>query len=484
MTSQTDAEDEDGSHAAEPSAGQGAEVPRGSEVDPTQTELEANGANGSIENGTSLRKRALQGSAWVLGGLVASHALRLANNLVLTRLLIPEAFGLMGIVQVILQGLNMFSEVGIRSSIIADDRGDDRDFVNTAWTIQIIRGVVIFAAAWVLTAPAAGFYAAPELHQILPFVAIAALIDGLGSTARFTLIRRVEPARPIQFDLIAQITSLVLMVTLAWFWRSVWVLAIGYLTTALIKNSLSHLMIPGYSNRPRWDRQAAGRIVRFGGWIYLSAVFAFLASQGDRLVLAKVLGVEGFGVFGVALYVAQAALQALEALSANILHPVYKHLLDRPLPQTRKNIFEARRMLLCAMLPPVCFIAIFGGWIIEVLYDDRYLEAGWMLRILAVGTIGQVVAGSAERVILAGGNSFRWMSLQLSRFSLLGIALWIGYTRNDPALLLWGCAIARLVGYIPLALFLRLQGVWLPKLDASALALALGTTFLGIWLVG
>ena len=96
---------------------------------------------------SSITSRFFFGSAWVVFGHVASQGIRLAANLILTRLLFPEAFGLMALVNIFLQGLEMFTVLGIGPSIIQNRRGDDPAFLNTAWTIQVIRGFVL----WILT---------------------------------------------------------------------------------------------------------------------------------------------------------------------------------------------------------------------------------------------------------------------------------------------------------------------------------------------
>ncbi|HBB84471.1 MAG TPA: polysaccharide biosynthesis protein, partial [Sulfitobacter sp.] len=91
--------------------------------------------------------RALRSTSWIVLSYGGAQAIRLASNLILTRLLFPEAFGLMALIQVVIVGLTLFSDVGIGPSIAQSKRGDDRDFLNTAWTIQAIRGGCLWLAA-------------------------------------------------------------------------------------------------------------------------------------------------------------------------------------------------------------------------------------------------------------------------------------------------------------------------------------------------
>ena len=79
----------------------------------------------SFFQGSGLRARALRGSVLTVGGFGASQIFRLASNLILTRLLFPEAFGMMALIMVFLQGLAMFSDVGTGPAIMQSKRGDD-----------------------------------------------------------------------------------------------------------------------------------------------------------------------------------------------------------------------------------------------------------------------------------------------------------------------------------------------------------------------
>src|SRR3989442_984776 len=102
-----------------------------------------------------LRARAMRGMVWAFSSYGVNQFLRLASNLVLSRLLAPKAFGLMALVAVFLSGLQMFSDVGIRPSIIQNRRGDEPDFLNTAWTIQVIRGTALWLLSCLIAWPAA-----------------------------------------------------------------------------------------------------------------------------------------------------------------------------------------------------------------------------------------------------------------------------------------------------------------------------------------
>ena len=107
--------------------------------------------------------RALRGSALTAGSYAVAQVLRLASNLVLTRLLFPEAFGVMALVSVVLVGLAMFSDMGVGPAISQSPRGDEAAFLNSAYTLNVARGAVLWLLTCALAWPAAAFYQAPDL---------------------------------------------------------------------------------------------------------------------------------------------------------------------------------------------------------------------------------------------------------------------------------------------------------------------------------
>ena len=81
-----------------------------------------------------LRARMLRAAGWLLGGNISSQALRLLSNLILTRLLVPEAFGLVAAANTLYFALVMFSDLGIWQSVVKSERGTQARFLGTAWT--------------------------------------------------------------------------------------------------------------------------------------------------------------------------------------------------------------------------------------------------------------------------------------------------------------------------------------------------------------
>jgi len=446
-----------------------------------RTEVDETGAPAPKQ---SLFRRALRGGAFVVAGHGLGQAVRLASNLILTRLLFPEAFGLMALVQVVLQGVTLFSDVGLRASVIQHPRGEQPEFLDTVWSVQIIRGFLIAAVVAALAGPTATFYEKPDLFPLLAVGGLAAIIQGFASTSLGTLTRRVQQGRAMGMELASQLLSIIVMIVWAFVHPSVWALIGGNLSYQLFLAIFSHFAIPGYRNRFRYDPESMRAILNFGRWILISTAFTFIMTNADRLALGKLMSEAELGVYSIALVPSQLFVAIVGLLATRILFPVYAKLTSEDSKTMRRETLRLRGGILALALPGLWVLALAGPEIVALLWDERYHGAGWMLQILAVGSIGRVVALTAESIALARGNSFQHMLLQVSHASLLVGGMAIGASMNGVIGLLFGMAAARLLGYLPLIPLLRSNKVWLPGLDAAAYGLSAIVVGGGLWLRG
>jgi O-antigen/teichoic acid export membrane protein len=378
--------------------------------------------------GSSLKKKAIRGAAWTLFGYGGSQALRLVSNLILTRLLVPEVFGLMALVTTFQVGLNLFSDIGIRPSIIQNKRGDDPTFLNTAWTLQVIRGFWIWFGCTLIAWPVSKFYDDLRLLWLLPIVALASIFQGFESTGLATLNRKMAIGKLTIFEFEVQIVSLIVMIVLAWFNRSIWAIVGGILVGGFFKMLWSHRLVPEHSDRFAWDKESLKELISFGRWIFISTALTFLAMQADRLILGKLLSFEMLGVYTIAFTFADIPKQILGRLSGQVIFPVFSQQKDIPRQILRAKIIKKRWIILVALALGLTFLICFGDLIVYILYDQRYDAAGWILPILALGIWPLVLSGTIEKALYAFGKPVYSSIGYFLKFVYMLVALPLGFS--------------------------------------------------------
>jgi O-antigen/teichoic acid export membrane protein len=340
----------------------------------------------------------LQAASWSMGGYIASQFLRIFSNLILTRLLVPEMFGLMAVATMVQIIIFMLSDIGLRQAVIQSKSGDSRDFLDTAWTLQAIRGFLIwficiavalaFAEANRLGAFAAGsVYTSTELPSIIITVAFTSVIGGFQSTKLISCARHLDLGRVTAIEMLSQIVGLIVAIALAWLTRSIWSFVASALVSSLVLTILSHTHISGYANRFRLEPKATGELLRFGRWIMLSSTFSVFASNGDRVLLAGWISQAALGLYVLAYSLVAILEGAGGRLFTSVASPTLSKV-TRERPEMLRSVYYKFRLPFDMFFVGGAGLLYGSGEaIIDVLYDDRYSGAAIILQILSCGLL-------------------------------------------------------------------------------------------------
>lgn len=436
----------------------------------------------SAFQGESLLARVLRSSSWLVLGYGGSQFLRLVSNLILARLLFPEAFGLMALVSVVTVGLMMFSDVGIGPAIAQNKRGDDPDFLDTAWTIQVIRGFALWAGACALAWPMAEFYDASELALYLPIAGVSLALAGFNPTRIETAHRHLLVGRLTVLDLSGQFIGILSMIVLAWLTQSVIALVIGGVVGAAAKLTLTHFFMPGEVNRFRWEKAAARELVSFGKWIFLSTAFFFVSSQGDKAILGKFLPLESLGIYNIGYFLASFPLLLGHAVNQRVMIPVYR---DAPPAASAENAAKLARMravISAGVIGLLAVMAFAGPSLVDLLYDDRYAQAGGLVVLIACALIPQVIGMTYDQAALAAGDSRRFFVFSGSRAAVQLLALLIGITQFGLVGAIVGLGLSVLAVHPVLIWLARVHGAWDVRHDLVAALVCIAVIGLALWL--
>lgn len=345
------------------------------------------------------------GTIWTITGYGLSQTLRLGSNLVLAYLLSPEAFGLMLLVNVFIQGLGMFSDIGVGPSIIHNKRGDDPAFLDTAWTVQVVRGFLLWIASWIAASFVAAYYEEPRLSALIPVAGLTAAIAGFNSTKLFTVNRHMILGRRTLIDLCAQVVSIVVMIAWSLVDRSVWSLVAGGIANSLTKLALSHWALPGRSNRFHLETRAYREMFTFGKWIFVSTAITFFATQIDRLLVGKLLPIDEVGVYGTALNLASLPSLIIATLAGTVVYPVLAASARSDPASLSARTTQIRGNILPCGLFAILGLALLSPAFFRTLYDERYADAGWITVTLMVPFWFLILSSSSDRALLALGDT-------------------------------------------------------------------------------
>lgn len=415
-------------------------------------------------------------------GFGGTQAIRLAGNLILARLLFPEAFGIMALVTVLLVGLAMLSDLGISPAIQGNPRGDDPDFLNTAWTINLIRGVVLFLTGCALAWPMAVIYEAPILLQVVPVACISLLILSLEPTRTDTAERHLHLGWITLLELTSQFAALVVMVIVGLLTGSIWALVAGSLAAALVRVVLAWTVLPGIVNRLRLERRSVSELIHFGKWIFLSTVAGFLVQQADKLVLGRYLTLTDLGLYNIGFFLASFPLMLGSTLVVRLMIPVYRESPPRESVANFQRLRRIRGSLTLALMALMVPMVMLGPWLVGVLYDARYAASGGVVVLVGLALMPQLVTVAYDRAALAQGDSRGFFVVNGVRAGVMVLLLVLLVPGQGIA----GAALALAAGVIltyPLQIWLaQRHGAWDGWHDLMAFGLVGVVALLALWL--
>lgn len=351
-----------------------------------------------------LRSTSGRGASWTTFGFAASYGIRLLSTLILTRLLTPDVFGLMSLAWVFIGAISMLSDIGTTPSIIRSSRGDEKVFLDTAWTIQAVRGLWIGGLTLLIAWPVSMLYDEPQLFTILCAVAVMPVIGGMNSIAMATCRRHMHLKHLTLLSMFSQIFGTLANIAFAWWLQSVWALVLGSIAATLFTLLLSYVWLPRYRPKVMFDRSVMAEIVTFGRWILLGTLFTYLGGKGVTAIMGFEVPIETLGLITVSSTLAWALGDLVGRVLDQVAFPTLSRLYREGKP-LNSPVNKVKKISFFAILPSFLVLSLVSQPLIDLLYDPRYALAGSFLSIAALnGAIG-ILSMPYQNAMLAAGNS-------------------------------------------------------------------------------
>ena len=348
------------------------------------------------------KKKVFIASFWVVLIFGLSQFVRLGSNLIITRLLAPEMFGVMAVVNVVVYGIAMFTDIGLYAFLIRHKNPEDPHLLNVVWTLQVIRGWLMFFIVLLLAAFLAlgnlyspsyfsGIYADSRLPLLIIIVGVGSLILGYKSMASPMMSRKLEVGKLELMELLSQLAGVTLMIVWVWFRPSIWALAATSIFSALTNTFLTYYLFP-YRHKFILDKTIAKDVFHFSKWIVIASVLTYLFSQGDKLFFAGKIEAAELGVYSIAFMLVATLISVTQTLAEKIMFPVFSSLAHGEKSILKQRYYQVRLYLDAPIFFVTGLLIAFIQTIVDFLYDPRYASAGWMFEILIFSVIGSTLS--------------------------------------------------------------------------------------------
>ena len=350
-----------------------------------------------------LGNRIVKGTVWLVTLRWAARLLGFVNLIILARLLEPRDFGLAALAVMIAGVLEHLSDFRTDLALIHNPHAE-RAHYDTAWTLMLLRGVVLAVLMAVIARPAAAFLEEPGIEPCVYVLAIAVLVESARNIGTVDFFKELTLDREFKLTIISRFAGFIVVVSLAFILRNYWALIAGAVTFRTVATVLSFRMHP---YRPRLDLSKWREIFGFSKWLWLNGVLQYVAYASDVFVLGKLAGASATGLYAVAKRASDLVGSEFVGPVRNALFPGFVQVVSDG-PRFRKAFVGSFAIILGIGLPATVGFAAVAAPFTEVVLGDKWLEAIPVMQILALNALLIVGIANTQSALFALGRPDLW----------------------------------------------------------------------------
>ena len=378
----------------------------------------ANQAN-NLKPNTDVFTLAVKGGVWLLMLRLATILMVFVKLVVIGRLLGPAYIGLLGIAMLVLAILNTFTQIGFAAALI-QKKEDIKSYLDTAWTLGIIRAVLLITALYLLAPYAARFFDEPQTVNIIRVISLTFLLDAFNNIGVTYFHKELNFKKEFFYRSSATLADAAVAIGIAVVYRNVWALVAGKLAGSCMKLATGYLMHP---YRPKFaiDAKKARELWRFGKHIMGASILRFFIIQGDDIVLAKMLGAPVLGLYRYAYRISNMVATEISDMIAQVAFSAYSKLQDNK-DKLRAGYFKTIQVVSLIVFPIAGGIIVLAYELTHVVLGDQWLPMVPAMQILCV--LGLLKCFQRAPAFKAVGRPDVISKLSFIRFAVLVLTIY------------------------------------------------------------
>lgn len=379
---------------------------------------------------------------------LASQLISLIGLTILLRLLVPEDYGLVGMILPLVTFLRIFATLGLNVATVQRAVIHVEEVSSLFW-LNVLLGLVTAGVAAVIAPYVGAFYAKPQaaivLRDLTWTLAGTSILAALGAQHLALLERHMRLGRLGALRIAAQLGGMTAAVVAAIAGWGLWSLVVQQYVEFALQTILAWWAEPWRPRLP-WRGAAIGGHLRLGGYFAVASIVFYVADNLDRVLVGRLVGPDAVGHYSQAYNVMiKPVYVVITPLVALVLTSLARAANQR---ETRDELIVAYYRLLAIMLMPAAVgLVVTGGDVMQMLGGAAWAEAGPLLSVLALGMFGQALVIIGVPILTAADQGRKLLAAAVTVAVTLGAAYLAGWTlgneRDEPVLgVAWGYAIA------------------------------------------
>lgn len=349
----------------------------------------------------TVRERTIRSGLWISAASGCIRILEFTRTIVLARLLVPELFGLMSIVLFFRGAIDVFTSTSFGSALIY--RQDDlEEAANTAWTLNILRGLLLFVGTFVAAPLVAAFYGQTILTTALRFIAFAFVVESFGNINTVIYEKSLNYRVITIARIITSFANIFVVILMAWLYRNIWALLIGSFMASFSSAAMSFVI------QRKWPRLGFNKtlsleLFHYAKYLTGSGILVFLTLNGADVVLGKLLSMQQLGYYSYAFALANLPATHITSVVSEVIFPAY-NAIKSDLEKLRAAFLKIFKIISMVSIPAAFGILALSREIIVLLLGAKWEPAVAPLRVLIIFGLVRSLAATSGPILNAIGK--------------------------------------------------------------------------------
>ena len=334
-----------------------------------------------IKTDGTLSQKVIKGGFWVFFLRIINRGFSLIRLIILARILSPNDFGLMGIALLTMSTLETFSQTGFEEALI-QKKEDIESYLNSAWTVLVLRGFILFVILYFIAPYTAVFFNTPEAKPIIKVIGFSILFQAFTNIGITYFKKELEFNKEFIYQFSGTLADFVVAVTAVLILRNVWALVFGLLAGNMVRCFVSYFIHP-YRPHLSSDLGKAKELFGFGKWIMGSSVIIFLITQGDDIFVGKLLGTTALGFYQLAYRISNMPATEVTHVISQVTFPTYSKLQDN-LPKLREAYLKVLQFIAFLSFPIAGLIFVLAPDFTKIFLGEKWMPMVPAMQILCI----------------------------------------------------------------------------------------------------
>jgi O-antigen/teichoic acid export membrane protein len=382
--------------------------------------------NNDLHQPESLSKRVVRGGIWVFALRIVNRGLGFIRTIILARLLAPHDFGLLGIALLAIATLEAFSQTGFQAALIQKKKNIE-SYLDTAWTISAIRGIILFLILFSSAPLIANFFDSAQATLIIKVIAVSTLLSGFRNIGIIFFKKELEFNKQFFYEFSATLVDLTVSITLVFILRNVWALVWGGLAAHFVRLFMSYILHP-YRARIRIEKEKFQDLFGFGKWLLGSSILIFFITQGDDIFVGKMLGVTALGLYQMAYLISNLPATEITHVISQVTFPAYSKLQD-DMPKLKEAYLKVLQVTAFVSIPLAGGIFIIAPEFTKIFLGDKWMPMVLAMQLLALAGLLRSIISTMSPVFSAIKRPDIGTKCQAIRLFILAVLIYPLTTR-------------------------------------------------------